>query len=85
MLTNTIFSTALMKIRKLKSIYCKKTHVMRNSWGVYFNNQLKFDFYIEKVFQNTTRKIHALARGDPLHLSKKRILMIQITFNLSQQ
>ena len=44
--------------------------------GVHFDNQLRFDFHIEKVCKNANRKIHALARVTHiLDLSKKQILM----------
>ena len=44
--------------------------------GVQFDDQLKFDFHIEKLCKNANRKLHALARVTPyMDLSKKRILM----------
>ena len=44
--------------------------------GVHFDDQLKFDFHIEKLCKNANRKLHALASVTPyMDLSKKRILM----------
>ena len=44
--------------------------------GVHCDDQLKFDFHIEKLYKNANRKLHALARVTPcMDLSKKRILM----------
>ena len=41
-----------------------------------YNDQLKFDCYIEKLCKNANRKLHALARVTPyMNMSKKRILM----------
>ena len=41
-----------------------------------FDDQLKFDFYIEKLCKNANRKLNALARVTPyMDLSKKQILM----------
>ena len=48
----------------------------RNLLGVHFDDQLKFDFHIEKLCKNANRKIHALSRVTPyMDLSKKQILM----------
>ena len=43
----------------VKMSYCEKL------LGKHFDNQLKFDFYIEEICENTNRKIHALARVTP--------------------
>ena len=44
--------------------------------GMHFDDQLKFDFHIEKLCKNADSKLHALARVTPyIDLSKKRILM----------
>ena len=44
--------------------------------GVHFDDQLKFDFHIEKLCKNANRKLHALARVTPyMDLLMKRILM----------
>ena len=43
---------------------------------VQFDDHLKFYIYIEKLYKNANRKLHALARVTPyIDLSKKRILM----------
>ena len=54
----------------VKNSHCEKL------LGVHFDDQLKFDFNIEKVCKNENRKLHALARVIPyMHLSKKQISM----------
>ena len=54
----------------VKNLYCEKLSEMQ------FDDQLKFDFYIEKLCKNANRKSHALARVTPyMDLSKKQILM----------
>ena len=54
----------------VKNLHCEKL------LGVHFDNQLKFDFHIEKLCKNENRKLHALARVTPyIDLSRKRILM----------
>lgn len=73
MLTNaTLFST-LMKITQLKSMdLLLKMHTVKN---FYFDDELKFDFYIEELCKNAYRKLHALAIVTTyMHLSKKRTL-----------
>ena len=68
MLTNATFFSALLKI--IKDLHCEKLSEMQ------FDDQLKFDFYIENLFKNANRKLHALARVTPdMDLSKKRILL----------
>ena len=43
---------------------------------MHLDDQLKFDFHIEKLCKNANRKLHALARVTPyMDLSKKRISM----------
>ena len=43
---------------------------------MHLDDQLKFDFHIEKLCKNANRKLHALARVIPyMDLSKKRISM----------
>ena len=75
MLTNATFS-AMLKITQLKSMYLLlKIHTEKLS-GVHLDDQLKFDFHIEKLCKNANRKLHALARVTLYKdLSKKRILM----------
>ena len=54
----------------VKNSHCEKL------LGVHFDHQLKFDFHIEKLYKNTNRKLHALARVTLyMDLSKKGILM----------
>ena len=54
----------------VKNVHSEKLSEMQ------FDNQLKFDFYIEKLCKNVNRKLHGLARVTPyIDLSKKRILM----------
>ena len=54
----------------VKNLHCEKLSEMQ------FDDQLKFDFYIEKLCKNAKRKLHALARVTPyMDLSKKQILM----------
>ena len=44
--------------------------------AVHFDDQLRFDFHIEKLCKNANRKLHALARVTPyMDLFKKRILV----------
>ena len=52
----------------VKNSHCEKL------LGVHFDDQLKFDFHIEKLCKNANRKLHALARVTPyMDLSQKRI------------
>ena len=54
----------------VKNLHCEKLSEMQ------FDDQLKFDFYIEKLCKNANGKLHALARAFLyMDLSKKRILM----------
>ena len=44
--------------------------------AVHFDDQLRFDFHIEKLCKNANRKLHALARVTPyMDLFKKQILV----------
>ena len=50
----------------VKNSYCE------NLLGVHFDDQLKFDFHIEKLCKNANRKLHALARVTPhMDMSKR--------------
>ena len=52
-----------------------KIHTKKLS-GVQFDDQLKFNFYLQKLSKNAYRKLHALVRVTPyMESSKKQILM----------
>ena len=52
-----------------------KIHTKKLSGGQ-FDDQLKFNFYFQKLFKNAYRKLHALVRVTPyMESSKKQILM----------
>ena len=52
-----------------------KIHTKKLS-GVQFDDQLKFNFYLQKLCKNAYRKLHALVRVAPyMESSKKQILM----------
>ena len=60
---------------EIKGFTTKNSHCEKRL-GVHFDDQLKFDFHIEKLCKNSNRKLHALARVTPyMDLSKKQILM----------
>ena len=53
-----------------------KILTVKNFQGCNFDDQLKFNFYIEKLCKDANRKLHALARVAPyMDLSKKQIIM----------
>ena len=60
---------------EINGFIVKNSHC-ENLLRVHLDDQLKFDFCIEKLCKNANRKLHALARVTPyMDLSKKRILI----------
>ena len=60
----------------VKNSHCKKL------LGLHFENQLKFDFHIEKLCKNANRKLHALARVTPYMDLSKKLILVDVFFDL---